>query len=159
MLVLVGDDDAATEAVLERAVEMADAEHARLTLAKTSAVGRVGLCLCSFTALTCVPPVTREQLQAEAAQRLARVAESVPDWIPLSTVVLGCDTPRALERLVERDAYDLIVVSESDALHRRGLRRTIRKLGIAALMVTSEPVAQPQPPLRKAFRPRPAPHT
>ena len=45
------------------------------------------------------------------------------------------------------------------AVHDRGLRRAIRKLGIAALMVTSEPVAQSQLPARKAFRPRPALHT
>jgi hypothetical protein len=158
VLALVGDDEDATTSVLDRAVELADAEHARLTLAKTSGAGRVALCLCSFTVLTCAPAVTREQMQAEAAQRLAQVADSIPDWIPLSTVVLGCDTPRALERLVEHGAYDLLVVSERDVL-QRGLRRAIRRLGIATLMLAAEPVAQPQPPVRRAFRPLPAPHT
>ena len=145
--------------VLDRAVELADAEHARLTLAKTSGLGRVGMCLCSFTVLTCAPPVSKEQLQAEASQRLAQAAESVSDWIPLSTVVLSSDTPRALERLVERSGHDLIVVSESDLAHNRGLRRAVCKLGIAALMVTSEPMAQSRLPVHRAFRPRPAPHT
>jgi hypothetical protein len=159
LLALLDDEKEAMWAVLDRAVELADAEHARLTLAKTTAPGPIAVCMCSFIALASAPPVTDEELQADASRRLAQAAEFVPDSISLCTVLLGADTPRALLRLVERGDYDLIVASERDLRHDRGLRRAIRKLGIAALLVTEEPVAQSRLLSREAFRPRPATQT
>jgi hypothetical protein len=157
LLVVIGDEQDEMWALLDRAVELADAEHARLTLAKTCGPGRVAMCLCSFAALACAPPVRAEQLQLEASRRLAQAAEFVPAAIPLCTLVLGTDTPRSLRRLVQTGSYDLIVASQCELRRDHGLRRAIRKLGIAALMVTTEPVAQSRLLARKAFRPRPAP--
>ena len=159
LLALIDDDKHAMWSVLDRAVELAEAENARLTLAKTTAPGRVAVCMCSFVALGYAPPVSDEQLQAEASRRLAQAAEFVPPTIPLCTVLLCADTARGLRRLVQRGDYDLIVAGERDLRHHPSLRRAIRKLGIAALMVSEEPVAQSRLLSREAFRPRPATQT
>ena len=157
LLALVDEDEDAMWVVLDRAVELADAEHARLTLATTAGMGRVAMCMCSFAVLSCAPPLTQECLEADASRRLARAAEFVPASIPLCTVVLGSEIGRSLRCLVARGEYDLILASATQLRRNRSLRRAIRKLGIAALMVTAEPVAQSRLLSRKAFRPRPAP--
>jgi hypothetical protein len=150
---MLDDQPEGVWAVLERAVELAEGEHARLTLAKTCGPGRVASCMCSFGALACTPPVSYGDLQAEAAGRLARAAEMVPASISLTTVVLGRDTAGSLRSLVGAGCHDLLVVRAGFLARRRGLRRAITKLEIATLTVAPAPVAPSRLPARQPLRP------
>jgi hypothetical protein len=160
VLALLDDDSEAMWGVLDRAVELADAENARLTLATPSDPGPVVSCFCGLCGLVvCAVPVSEAELQAAATNRLARAAEFVPASIPLTTVVLGNDTARALRGVVESGCHDLLIARERMLAHNRRLRRAIHKLGIATLTVCAEPVAQSRLLSREALRPRPAAQT
>jgi hypothetical protein len=154
VLAVLDDDAQGACGVLDRAVELADAEHARLTLAKTSNPGWWWVCLGGFGALTCSVPLTDAELQEGAGHQLARAAEFVPASIPLTTVVLGRDTARALRRLTEGACYDLLVVSDRLLAHSRKLRRAAGRLGISTLTVSPEPVTRSQLLSGHPFGPR-----
>ena len=160
VLALLGDDAQAMWEVLDRAVELAEAEHARLTLATPADPGVMVSLLCPLAgvALYTLPP-TEAELQAGAGDRLAQAAEFVPVSIPLTTVVLKGDTTLALRRLVESGCHDLLVAHDELLAHNRRLRRAIRKLGIPTLTVPPERVAQSRLSLHKASRTRPATQT
>jgi Universal stress protein family len=156
VLALLDDDSCAMCSVLDRAIELAGAEHARLTLAKTTDPGWVTSCLCAYGALAGAVPLTDAELQERAGHRLARAAEFVPGSISLTTVVLGRDTPSAVRRLAEGACYDLLVVSHRLLAHSRRLRRVVKRLGISMLTVSLEPAPRLEPLAGNAFGPRPA---
>jgi hypothetical protein len=137
VLALLDDDETAMWTVLDRAIELAEAENARLTIAKTTDPGWIVRWFGPLAVLsrcgTVVVPDT--QLQCSA---LDRASEYVPASIPLTRVLLGPDTACALRRLAEPADYDLLVVKESLVAHDRALRREIRRLGLCALTVTPQ---------------------
>ena len=139
VLALLEDDSDGMWGVLERAVELADAERARLTLAKTVDGTAIVTCACALGPMLCAVPLTEEALKQEGADRLAQAAEFVPASIPLTTVLLGWDTPRSLRCLVKQGCHDLLIVGSRYVKHRPMLRRAIRKLGISTLTVSPEP--------------------
>jgi nucleotide-binding universal stress UspA family protein len=161
VLALLGDDEAEAQAVLERAIELADTERARLMLAKTTDPG----CLvrwCSPLAPLCrVAPVTEPDVEAIAYRRLVRAAEAVPASIPLSTVVLPVSTAAALRKLARQAPFDLVVVGMDQLERGLRLRRELRRLGVCALAVTpdslagagSPPVSGQSDPSRADIRP------
>lgn len=148
VLALLEDDPDGMWGVLERAVELADAERARLTLAKTVDGTSMVNCACALGPVMCAIPLGEEALKEEAAGRLAHAAEFVPASIPLTTVLLGWDTTRALRCVVNHGCYDLLVVGSRYIKYRPMLRRAMRRLGISTLMVTP----QPAPKLRLLSR-------
>jgi hypothetical protein len=145
VLALLEDDSSGDWSVLDRAIELAEAEHARLTLAQTADLGGVVVsCISVCGAVTCTVPPTEAELREGAGHRLAKAAEFVPASIPLTTVLLERDTARAVRRLAESGCYDLLVVSDRLFAHSRKLRRVVRRLGISTLSVSPEPVPLPQ---------------
>ncbi len=94
--------------VIARAVELADAEHARLTLAKTR--GPVWL----------AHGVT---------------AELIPETVSLSSLLLGDDACLSLRRLLGRGDYDLVVADERYLRRKRRLRRLLQRADISTLAV------------------------
>jgi nucleotide-binding universal stress UspA family protein len=135
------DDSDESSAVLERAVELADAENARLTLAKFAPSETLVVCV-AMAPLACAVPVAEEVLQAEACRRLADAAELVPASIPLTTVLLRPDAVASLRETVERGGHDLLVATRRTLDRSRKLRRAIRDLGISTLTVSAEPEAR-----------------
>ena len=96
---------------LAAAVRLADNDRARLSLVKTCDIGPVVACFgpLGVCATVAAPDDTARQM---ACRVLARVADSVPAHIPLTTVVLGPHTQRNLCELVRIGDYDAVVVPE-----------------------------------------------
>ena len=140
--------------VIARAVEMAEAEHARLTLAKTRGPVWLAHGVCVFPLVTVPPAVDLEQ---HARDVLARTAEQIPQTVSLSTLLLGDDACLSLRRVLERGDYDLLVADERYVRRRRRLRRLLRRADISTLAVArgkrdrgtlAQEPAEPQPARR-----------
>lgn len=140
VLGVLDDDEVGVGTVLADAVRLAEAERARLTLAKTTDPGRLVRWLRPCAVLSLIVPMT-EILSAEAdmtaiaGHRLARAAEFVPDSIPITTLLLGPQTGTALRALIRSDTYDVVVARAALLARNPRLRRELRKLGVCALAV------------------------
>jgi hypothetical protein len=135
VVALLHDGEADAWAVLERAVELADTERARLTLAKTTDPGWLFRWFSPLTPLCRMAPLPEVDLTTVAGRRLARWAEIVPVSIPVCTVLLPTDTAAALGRLAARTPYDLLVVAASPLARSLKLRRQLRRLEVSTLAV------------------------
>src|SRR5258708_7149406 len=71
--------------VIARAVELADAEHARLTLAKTRGPAWLAHGVCVFPLVPVPPPADLDQ---HARDVLARTAQLIPETVSLSSLLL-----------------------------------------------------------------------
>jgi len=140
VLALLHDCEQEISAVLDRAVELADAERARLTLAKTTDPGRLVRWFGPLAPLGRVAPMCEPDLDAMAGHRLARAAELIPAEIPVSTVLLGRNTPRALRGLVASGCHDLLVLAATELSHDAKLRRELRRLELCTLAVACDGV-------------------
>jgi hypothetical protein len=134
VLVLLDDDDRAMWSVLERAIEIAEVERARLTIAKTTDPGRLVRWFAPLATVSRAGLVV-EPDTASPCCLLDRASTSVPASIPLTRVLLGDDTACALRRLAENTTYDLVVMREGFTAHRGPVRREIRRLGLSVLLV------------------------
>jgi nucleotide-binding universal stress UspA family protein len=144
LLVLLDDDDAAARALMERAIDLAELERARLTIAKATDPGRFAVWLAPLATLWRAPLVLPD---LETARRsLDRATASVPASIPLTRVLLGQDTARALRELAESERYDLLIVRDGLIAHCRALRRAVRKLGLCTLAVCPHAATPPDLP-------------
>jgi Universal stress protein family len=145
VLVLLDDDERAMWRVLERAIEIAEVERARLTIAKTTDPGRM---VKWFAPLA---TVSRAGLMVEPDREspgcmLERATASVPASIPVTRILLGDDTARALRRLAESTRYDLAVMNERFAAHNRSVFRLLGRLGVSTLLICPEPSADTDQP-------------
>ncbi|HUB73264.1 MAG TPA: hypothetical protein VL979_04410 [Solirubrobacteraceae bacterium] len=122
--------------LLAGAVELAQVQHARLTLAKTSDAGWLAQCVCVFP-IVCVAP--RAELEEHARDVLARSAELIPQSISLATLLLGEDACLSLRRLLSGGEYDLVVMREAFLRRRGRLRRVLRRAGVSTLAVAVGP--------------------
>jgi hypothetical protein len=138
VLALLHDSEPDAWWVLERAVELADAERARLTLAKTTDPGCLVRWFSPLTPLCRLAPLVEPDLGTIAGRRLAQMAETVPATIPLSTVLLPVDTAGALRRLSDSRPFDLVVVAAQPLAHALRLRRELRRLGVSTLAVARD---------------------
>jgi hypothetical protein len=138
VVALLHDREADTLAVLERAVELADAERARLTLAKTTDPGLLFRWFSPFKPLCRMAPLPETDLATFAGRRLARWAEAVPASIPVCTVLLPTDTSEGMRKLAARTPYDLVVVAATPLAHSFKLRRALRRLGVCTLAVARD---------------------
>ncbi len=142
VLALLDHDEGAMWSVLDRAVELADAERARLTLAKTTDPGRLAKWFAPLAMLSRVAVVADTDTEEFARDQLARASELVPMSVPLTTVLLGRDTPSALRQLAGQRIYDLLVLNPGLTAHCLRLRREIRRLGLCTLTVTPKPISE-----------------
>jgi nucleotide-binding universal stress UspA family protein len=149
VLALLHDTEHEMWRVLERAIELADTERARLTLAKTTDPGRLVRWFSPLAPLCRLAPIAEPDLSTHAARRLAEVAETVPASIPLCTVLLGLDTTASVRRLAERTPYDLVVVSATALGHDFKLRRLLRSLGVCTLSVAWDGLGGVEPEVRE----------
>jgi hypothetical protein len=150
ILALLHHGEAEARSVLERAVDLADAERARLILAKTTDPGRLVRWFSPLVPLCRMAPVVDADLWTPAARRLADLAETVPDSLPLSTVLLGPNTTENLRQLRRQIPFDLVVVSAGELAHDPKLRRRLRGLGICTLAVTVEDTELTPSPMPEA---------
>lgn len=130
--VLEGSDDRIST-VLDRAVDLAEAEGSRLTLARTSDPGRILRWLEPFVTRPVFAPPGRLDFEATATDSLARAAQCVPDSVPMNTLMLGLDTGCALRALIQSGTYDVIVATAALLARNRGLSRELRRRGICTL--------------------------
>jgi hypothetical protein len=141
--------------VIARAVELAEAERARLTLAKTRGPLWLAHGVCVFPLVT-VPPAV--DLERHARDVLARTAELIPQTVSLSTLLLGDDACLSLRRVLGRGDYDLLVADERYLRRRWRLRRLLQRADISTLAVvrgerdsrTLAPEAAERHPARRA---------
>jgi nucleotide-binding universal stress UspA family protein len=125
------DDSPASAAALEQAIDLARAEGARLTLLTVAVPPRV-LILGPVVA----PYPSTATLEAEAQEFLDRAEASVPDGIPVSTVVRSGPVAKAILDRVECARHDLVVMGS------RGLGATASFLrgGVSRTVVAQSPV-------------------
>ena len=114
ILALLSADDDEAGVVLARAVELAEQEHATLTLAALTGVSRPLRWLASLALLASGWAPTPEDLATFAQRRVAQAAEFVPTCVSVTTTVV--DDPR---RLFDSGRYDLVVLGARYAARRR----------------------------------------
>jgi hypothetical protein len=141
VLAVLHHNERESTAVLERAIELADVERARLTIAKTTDPGRLVRWCGPMAAVSRPAPMIDPNLGDFAARRLACFAEVVPASIPLRTQVLGPDTTCAVRRLIVEGAYDLMVIGAKSLFGDFRLRRELRRLDVCVLAVSPQPIA------------------
>jgi hypothetical protein len=134
VLGVLEDDERSLWATFRRAVQLADEENARLTLAKTTDPGRILRWLSPFTTGWLYVPLDTDP-QTTASHTLARAAEFVPGWIPVTTRLLGPRTASAVQDLVAGGAYDALVATERRLAHSPRLRTELERLGLRTVAV------------------------
>ncbi|MBO0769145.1 MAG: hypothetical protein J2O48_10730 [Solirubrobacterales bacterium] len=148
VLGVLDGNEAHVARVVEAAVELADDEHARLTLVQSWYPGQAYAWFspCGAGGMY-VPPLEDPKLLADRA--LARAAESVPRSIPVTTIVLAPDCRRQLCRLARSGTFDALVADERLFRHGRRLLRELRRDGVEPVPVSIRkgrllPKRQPQ---------------
>lgn len=129
VLALLDHDARSWRSILDSAIGLAEVEQARLTIAGISDPGWIVKWFAPIAA-----PVTDPYLDA-LSDELRRAADLVPPSIPVTTVILGAPTGRALRQLTRGAAYDLLVVRDALAAQSRTLWRVIRDLELSVLVI------------------------
>ncbi|HWE11242.1 MAG TPA: hypothetical protein VG325_17970 [Solirubrobacteraceae bacterium] len=139
VLGVLEDDEERLWATLDQAIALADVEHARLTLAKTTDPGWI-LRWFGPAALNamCVSSDALD-FRTSASHKLARAAEFVPACVPVTTQLLGESTPSALLELVRRGPYDVVVVTDALFGRRRRLRCELEREDVRLVVVPGRP--------------------
>jgi hypothetical protein len=128
VLVLLDDDEDAMSDLMRRAIELVEADRARLTIAKTTDPGRIVTWFAPLTMLSRGGPMLIPDTDFGRAL-LDRATAWVPASVPLTRVLLGLDTACALRELVRHGCYDLLIVREGFLARHRALRRVVRRRG------------------------------
>jgi hypothetical protein len=140
LVALLDHDEHTMWSVVDRAIELAEAKQAPLTLAATAGQGRLAGWLGPLTLLSRVGPVADADLRIRAGDQLARAAEFVPSSIPLSTVRLATDGAGAVRQLGQSGSYDLLVIGHRLITCSRRIRRELRRSGLSVLIACPEAV-------------------
>jgi hypothetical protein len=142
VLGVLEDDDQRLWATLEQAIAVAEAEYARLTLAKTTDPG--WLMRWFAPAALNAMCVSSEELdfRTAASHKLARAAEFVPGCVPVTTLLLGESTGHALIEILGRGQHDVVVMTDAMHGHCRRLRCALKDQGIRTVLVPTRPAAE-----------------
>jgi hypothetical protein len=142
VLGVLGDNEEQMWETFNATVALAEAECSRLTLAKTCADGRTYAWVTPFAfgGVYLPPPMDSP---VEASHVLARVVESVPNCMPVTTVVLGADTQTSLLKLVNDGHFNALVADADLLSHCRKLRRELSRHEIQAVPIKLCAVEQP----------------
>jgi hypothetical protein len=131
---VLGDDEDEVWDTFRTAVDLADVERSRLTLAKTCDDGRSYVWVTPFAfGGAYVPPPLDSPYEAERV--LTRIAEFVPESIPVTTHVLGPNTQESLVKLLRCGHYNALVASQDLLGHCRRLRRELRRQDVQTITV------------------------
>lgn len=129
VLGVLEDTEEQVWATFAAAVELAEAENARLTLAKTTDEGRSYMWLSPFAfGGAYVPPSIGADADAECL--LARAAELVPVWLPVTTLMLGRDNQGALRKLIRDGRFGAVVAGPHLYGHCPRFASDLRRAGI-----------------------------
>ena len=140
VLAVLGEGEESIQATFRAAVDLAEAGNARLTLVKTCEPGRAYVWIAPFAVGAAYMPPELESPD-DAARVLARVAEDVPDSIPVTTLVLTADTQASLLRLLTQRHFGAIV-ADADLFSRWWrLRRQLRREDLETVLVSGAPNA------------------
>jgi hypothetical protein len=134
VLGVLGDNEDQMWETFNATVALAEAEHSRLTLAKTCDDARAYVWVTPFAfGGAYVPPPLESP--ADAGRILARVVEFVPAWIPVTTLVLGADTQSSLLKLLRKGHFNALVADADLLTHCRRVRRELRRQEIQGVPV------------------------
>jgi hypothetical protein len=134
VLAVLSDERDQIRETFNTAVALADAENARLTLAKTCEYGNSYVWISPFGVGGAYLPQPSDSPET-AAGMLARVAEFVPSWIPVTTVVLEHSTQRSLMKLLCDGQYGAVVADAKLFGRCRRLSRRLKHEEILAVAV------------------------
>jgi hypothetical protein len=148
VLGVLEDEEYRLSMVCKCSVKLADAERARLTLAKTTNAGRMIRWLAPFAMQSMCPAADGLDLRMAASDTLARAVEFVPASTPVTTLLLGSNTSTALEELLGCGSYDALVTTDVFLSRHRRLRRELPRLGVSSVLVP----CRPRPPLTTQSR-------
>ena len=140
VLAVLGDGEESIRATFRAAVELADAGNARLTLVKTCEPGRAYVWIAPFAVGAAYMPPELESPD-EAARLLSRVAEEVPESIPVTTLVLTADTQASLLKLLRERHFGAIVADADLFSSWWRLRRQLRREHLETVLVNGAPDA------------------
>lgn len=141
ILVLLEDSEFKTCAVLERAIELAESYHARLTLAAPVHVNQLPYALAGAAGVvpTMIMMPNLDQLLLRADHMLRQASSFVPASIPVTTAVLR-GRPRSVVRRVLADGrYDRVVVTDDVARPRRLTRNKLDRSMTLVVVATVIP--------------------
>ena len=137
VLAVLGDGEESTRATFRAAVELAESTNARLTLVRTCEPGRSYVWIAPFAVGAAYLPPEVESPD-EAARKLARIVEQVPDSIPVTTLVLASDSQNCVLKLL-RERHFGAVVADADLLKGwRRLRRELRREQLPTVLINGE---------------------
>lgn len=92
---------------LEEAIDIAQADNARLTI--LTAVPRSPLWMCASLSVPPPPPLDRE-LELESTEILRKAVARVPDSIPVTTILTHKKIREALRERIATGHHDLLVI-------------------------------------------------
>ncbi len=138
VLAVVGEDSPQTQATLCAAVELAERENARLTLARTRVTVGAYAWAMPFGPAYGDPCVESPE---QACLAVARIARGVPPGTPLTTLVLDQTPQKALVKLVAGGNFGAVVAEPRLLTRCRRLRRLLAQMGVLAVpvMLDAEP--------------------
>jgi nucleotide-binding universal stress UspA family protein len=143
LVALLDHDEPGMWSVVDRAIELAEAKRAPLTLAATAGQGRIAAWLAPLALLSRATPVADADLRVRAGDQLAHAAEFVPASIPLTTVQLAADGAGAVRELAQSGSYDLLVIGHRLITSSRRIRRELRRTGLSVLIACPSAVTDP----------------
>lgn len=141
VLAVLSDDEESMSATLRKAVELADAHNARLTLVKTCEQGRAYVWVAPFAVGSAYLPPELESPE-QAAHVLSRLADQVPASIPVTLLVLTKGTQESLLTLLRKAQFGAVVADADLLTHCWRLRRWLRGEQLYIVPVTRDRPAE-----------------
>jgi hypothetical protein len=137
VLAVLEDAEAQLWTTFDAAVDLAAAENARLTLAKTSAEGATYMWLSPFCfGGVHLPPSIEQEVEAE--RMLTNVVEVVPAWLPVTIVRLGRDNQESLRRLIRGNRFGAVVAGPKLFKQYPRFARDLRRARVLTVCADSE---------------------
>jgi hypothetical protein len=139
VLAVLEDSEPRMWSAFDQAVALADEHDARLTLAKTTDPGLLMRWFAPAALQSMCVSADDLDFRRLASHKLALAAEFVPSRIPVTTVVLGFNTTRAVSELVRGGGYDAVVVTGVLLNRHRRLRRELVAGGLRLVVAPRHP--------------------